>query len=110
MPGLNARIEALGGKVNLTHGFDMEPFGRMLCKVAHAFAMASAKSEFEPYLEGIIIGRGPFHLSHYVGTSIVAEPPGNITNTLHQLGLGFHPDPNNATRLAPPITYLVVQI
>ncbi len=110
VPGLNARIEALGGKVNLTHGFDMEPFGRMLCKVAHAFAMASAKSEFEPYLEGIIIGRGPFHLSHYVGTSIVAEPPGNITNTLHQLGLGFHPDPNNATRLAPPITYLVVQI
>lgn len=106
---LNDRLRALGGSVNFTRGFEMEPFGRMLCKIAHAFAMASAKDEFEPFLENIILGKRPFHLSHFVGTSFNEEPPGNITNTLHQVGLAFQPDPQNDSRLVP-ITYVLVQI
>jgi hypothetical protein len=110
MGDLNKRLRALGGEVNFTRGFDMEPFGRMLCKIAHAYAMAVAPGEFEPFLEDVILGKRPFFLSHLVGTSIIEEPPGNITNTLHQIGLAFQPDPDNGKRLGEPIVYVVVQI
>jgi hypothetical protein len=107
---LNERLGAVGGQVNLTRGFEMEPFGRMLCKIAHAYARATAKGEFEPFLEDIVRGKRPFYLSHLVGTSIIQEPPGNVTNTLHQIGLAFQPDPNNDKRFGAPITYVVVQV
>jgi hypothetical protein len=86
---LNERILALGGTVQ-TRPFSIEPFGRMLCKIAHAFAYAEARGEFDAYLEGKIRGERPLHLSHYVGCSIIDEPDGNSTNTLHQIGLSFH--------------------
>lgn len=93
VPDLNAHLQALGGKVNLTRGFGMEPFGRMLCKIAHAFAMASAKGEFDPNLEGIILGRRPFHLSHYVGTSIVEERRATAQMRCTSLVWPFSPTP-----------------
>jgi hypothetical protein len=64
----------------------------MLCKIGHAFAMCEGGGlrEFDPYLNGIIIGQRPFYLSHYVGCSITEEPPGEETQTLHQIGLEFH--------------------
>ena len=86
---LNERIAALGGAV-LTRRFSIEPFGRMLCKIAHAFAYAEARGEFDGYLEGIIRGAPPFYLSHYVGCSLIDEPAGKSTNTLHQIGFEFH--------------------
>jgi hypothetical protein len=86
---LNERIKALGGAV-VTRPFSIEPFGRMLCKIAHAFSYAEARGEFDAHLEPIIRGAPPLHLSHYIGCSIIDEPIGNVTNTLHQIGMEFH--------------------
>lgn len=58
--------------------------------MAHAFAYAEARGEFDPILEPIIRGDLPLYLSHYVGCSIIAEPAGDATNTLHQIGMEFH--------------------
>jgi len=87
---LNERVSAIKGKVNATRWFTLEPFGRMLCKIAHTFAFAEFRGQFDIYLDGIIRGERPFYLSQYVGCSIIEEPPGNLTNTLHQIGYLFH--------------------
>jgi hypothetical protein len=89
VPDLDQRLAALGGAVR-TRPFLIEPFGRMLCKIAHAFAYAEGRGEFDPYLNPIIRGVRPLYLSHYVGSSIINEPPGNATNTLHQIWMEFH--------------------
>jgi hypothetical protein len=86
---LSERVRALRGNV-VGRWFSVERFGRMLCKIAHAFAVAEFRGEFNMYLDGIIRGERPFYLSHYVGCSINEEPPGNLTNTLHQIGYAFH--------------------
>jgi hypothetical protein len=85
---LNERILALGGTVQ-TRPFSIEPFGRMLCKIGHAFAYAEARGQFDSYLEGKIRGERPLYLPHYIGCSIIDEPPGNATKTLHQIGMAF---------------------
>jgi hypothetical protein len=86
---LDERVRALRGTI-LLRRFSIEPFGRMLCKIAHAFAYSEARGEFDSYLENIVRGERPLHLPYYIGCSIINEPAGNETNTLHQIGMEFH--------------------
>lgn len=63
---------------------DSKPFGRMLAKIAHSYAVAVLGiNGFDPFLPGIVLGTDP-NIFHYVGGAIAsAEMP----KTLHLLSL-----------------------
>jgi hypothetical protein len=82
---LGARADRLGGKVDLIQrgGFDAPIFGRMLAKIAHAFAVAElGVSGFTPFLNDLILGKPTRHTAQFVGGSFDASPKGKERNEI----------------------------
>jgi hypothetical protein len=82
---LNRLKEKFGAqKVSFNPEFDIDHLGRMLAKVAHAYAAAElGYSSFRPLLLGIILDRPPLYISHYVGGIRGQEVPHGID--LHEI-------------------------
>lgn len=79
MPGFGRRLDAVRQKykankvsivgVDKSNRTDKEDTGRMLAKIAHAYAVAELGPDaFTPSIGGIIRGDQPFNLPHYVGS------------------------------------------
>jgi hypothetical protein len=57
-------------------GGDAATLGRLIAKIAHAYAVAEiGLGRFSPYLLDIILNRPPLYLKHYVGGEIGDAPP-----------------------------------
>jgi hypothetical protein len=66
--------------------FNPFTYGRMICKIAHALAVAEYGAEsFVPFLPDIILGKSP-HLTHYLSAQVSAEPD---TQGLHNVHIGW---------------------
>lgn len=60
-----------------------DDFGRMLAKIAHAYAAAELGcGNFHPFLVHVIRGVKPYFLPHFVGSGIGKQPP---FHDLHQI-------------------------
>jgi hypothetical protein len=76
---LFARADRLGGKVNLVRrgGFNALMFGRMLAKIAHAYAVAElGTSGFRFLLTDLILGNPTVHAAQLIGGGFLPEPAG----------------------------------
>lgn len=85
-PGWLERLTAIGGAY-VTPGIDPGMYGRVLAKIAHAYAMATKAGEFTPCLIEHIRGESPLPLSHYMGRRV--EPVG-VSKDLHEIDI--HPE------------------
>ena len=64
--------------------FSIDHLGKMLAKIAHAFATAElGYGNFRPHLLDIILNRPPLYISQYVGGIRDVEPP--LGNDLHEI-------------------------
>ncbi len=64
------------------HG-DEGDYGRMLAKIAHAYAVAELGcGNFQPFLVHIIRGIKPYYLPHFIGSALGKTPP---YDDLHQI-------------------------
>jgi hypothetical protein len=92
LPGFADRFSRMRGK----HGFkdqitlpvegDAADHGRLLAKIAHAYAVAELGVEgFRPFLTSIILNRPPLHIGHYVGGLFGDSPKGD---DLHEILVG----------------------
>jgi len=73
---LNQRIKRMPGglQFQLGGGVSAETFGRMLAKIAHAFAVATLGLHgFTPFLPPVIIGQPPYRLGRFVGSGMIEE-------------------------------------
>lgn len=87
LPEFGERLNALrakyGNKVEFPTRGSAEAVGRLLAKIAHAYAAAEiGLDNFKPYLLGIIRNQDPYLLSHLVG-SAVGTPP--VSEDLHEI-------------------------
>src|SRR6202022_617921 len=54
--------------------FNPFTYGRMICKIAHALAVAEYGADsFTPFLPDVILGKSP-HLTHYLSAQVSPEP------------------------------------
>ena len=92
LPGFVDRFSRMRGK----HGFKDQialpvkgtaaDHGRLLAKIAHAYAVAELSIEgFRPFLTNIILNKPPLHIRHYVGGLFGDAPKGD---DLHEILLG----------------------
>ena len=64
--------------------FSIDHLGKMLAKIAHAFATAElGYGNFRPFLLDVILNRPPLYISHYVGGIRDVEPP--LGGDLHEI-------------------------
>ncbi|MBY0281329.1 MAG: HNH endonuclease [Alphaproteobacteria bacterium] len=88
----NDCINKLNGKLNLTKGFKALPFGKMLAKIAHSYAVAELGIDgFKPLLNSLIQGAGPLYPAQFIGGNLIKEPVGK---ELHELSIGYSNDKN----------------
>jgi HNH endonuclease len=77
-----SRIAIMGIEPTKRHG-DEGDFGRMLAKIAHAYAVAELGwGNFRPFLTNIIRGIRPYNLPYFIGSPLGKTPP---YTDLHQL-------------------------
>lgn len=77
LPGFDERVAAIarsygksGRSVSVDVNGEAELVGRMLAKIAHAYAVAElGLGTFEPFLLDTILGRPPDQIGNYVGSS-----------------------------------------
>jgi HNH endonuclease len=89
---LNERIKrtAAGLHFRLGGGISAETFGRMLAKIAHAFAVAELGIDgFKPLLPPVIIGDPPYRLARFVGSGLTDEPK---SKDCHETGISYPHD------------------
>ncbi len=95
MPGFGERLNDVREKyrankvsivgVDKSNRTDKEDTGRMLAKIAHAYAVAELGPDaFTPALVNIILGRRPFNLPHYVGSQAQTT---DEASDLHEIGI-----------------------
>jgi hypothetical protein len=87
LPEFGERLNALrakyGSKVEFPTRGSAEAVGRLLAKIAHAYAAAEiGLDNFKPYLLGIIRNQDPYLLHHLVG-SAAGTPP--LSEDLHEI-------------------------
>jgi hypothetical protein len=91
LPGFGERLNKLRAKfgareVSFNPSFDIIHLGRMLAKIAHAYAVAElGMHNFRPLLLDIILNRPPLYVAHYVGGIRDVEPP--MGNDLHEISI-----------------------
>lgn len=84
-PQFNERMARLPVNACVESRLDHRPFGRMLAKISHAFAVAQyGLDAFEPLLPSIILGKAT-NTFHYVGGVTETEP--RDIECLHTLDL-----------------------
>ena len=89
LPGFGERLNKLRAKfpareVSFMPEFSIDHLGKMLAKIAHAFATAElGYGNFRPHLLDIILNRPPLYISQYVGGIRDVEPP--LGNDLHEI-------------------------
>ena len=97
LPGFGERLNKLKAKyrareVSFEPGVHIDYLGKMLAKIAHAYATAElGYGSFNPLLINIILGVPPLYISQYVGGLRDVEPP--LGDDLHiieidQTGIG----------------------
>lgn len=89
LPEYNERLTALRAKYGQQVSFptfgSAEDVGRLLAKIAHAYAAAEQGPDaFKPYLLGIIRGQDPQLLHHVVGSAL---DPSAAGDDLHEIEL-----------------------
>jgi hypothetical protein len=82
LPGFGERLNKLKTKFDATtvsfpsSGFEISCLGKMLAKIAHAFAIAElGYGNFLPSLTNLILNKPPLYISHYVGGLRDIEAP-----------------------------------
>jgi hypothetical protein len=79
---LRAKFQA--SKAEFNPDFHIDHLGRMLAKIAHAYATAElGHGNFRPLLLDIILGKKPLYISHYVGGIRDQEIPEGVD--LHEI-------------------------
>ena len=97
LPGFGERLNKLkakyrANKVSFEPGVQIESLGKMLAKIAHAYAVAElGYGTFKPLLTNIILNQPPLYISQFVGGVRDVEMP--LGGDLHdieidQTGLG----------------------
>jgi hypothetical protein len=90
LPGFEGRLAELQAayktdRVKIHQEADAEMVGRLLAKIAHAYAIAElGTNSFKPRLLNAIFERAPMYLRHYVGSGTLAAPTGQ---DLHEIGI-----------------------
>ena len=90
LPEFGDRLNRLRAKYGqnvsfLTRG-SADAMGRMLAKIAHAYAVAEIGfGRFRPYLLGIIRNHDPYLLHHFLGSS--PDPASPISDDLHEIAV-----------------------
>jgi hypothetical protein len=88
LPEFGERLNALrakyrGDKVEFMNGGSAEAVGRLLAKVAHAYAVAELGLDaFTPYLLGIIRNQDPSLMSHLIGSAMSEAP---VSQDMHDI-------------------------
>jgi 5-methylcytosine-specific restriction endonuclease McrA len=90
LPGYGERLNALqarypGQKISFPTDGRAELVGRLIAKIAHAYAVAEVGLvKFRPWLLDIILNRPPLFIGNYVGSAIGDNPKGS---DLHEISI-----------------------
>jgi HNH endonuclease len=92
LPGFGERLSNMRARHNFKDQIalpvrgDAADHGRLLAKIAHAYAVAELGiGGFRPFLNDIILNKPPLHIGHYVGGLFGDAPQGE---DLHEILLG----------------------
>jgi hypothetical protein len=97
LPGFGDRLARIGrrygaNEIKLPNARHIKDFGRMLAKIAHAFAVAElGYGSFSPLLIDIILNKPPLYYSHYIG-GLGEMPDGDDLHIISIDNTGFFGD------------------
>lgn len=82
---LNAVRAKYGNNVTFPASASAESVGRLLAKIAHAYAAAEVGiGNFTPFLLGIIRNHDPLMMHHFIGSAVGVTP---VSGDLHEIGI-----------------------